>query len=118
MSMATFKLKSVDQATLADLISQPQTRAGTSKGAELIQEFKATGDVAATVSFPSTKERNSVSISATNWSRSQGVKVWVRKLGGGQGTELLLIDLDKADAATKRAYETRPRPGRRPAKRA
>lgn len=116
--MATFKLKSVDQETLANLISQPQTRAGSSKGAELIQEFKASGDVAATVSFPSTKERNSVSISATNWCRSQGVKVWVRKLGGGQGTDLLLIDLDKADATTKRAYETRPRPGRRPAKRA
>jgi hypothetical protein len=112
--MAGFKLKSVDQATLHNLISQPQTRAGSSKGAELIEEFKASGDVAAQVGFGSTKERNSVSVSATNWCRNQGIKVWVRKLGGGVGTDLLLIDLEKADAATKKAYDTRPRPGRRP----
>ena len=81
---------------------------------KLIEEFKASGDVAAQVGFGSTKERNSVSVSATNWCRNQGIKVWVRKLGGGTGTDLLLIDLDKADAATKKAYDTRPRPGRRP----
>jgi len=115
--MAPFKLKAVDQQTLNSLISQPQSRAGSSKGAELIEEFKSGGDVAAQVSLASTKERNSVSISATNWARSNGIKIWVRKLGGGQGTDLLLIDLDKADAATKKAYETRPRPGRRPAAR-
>ncbi|MGI8663264.1 MAG: hypothetical protein ACR2LQ_08665 [Acidimicrobiales bacterium] len=112
--MTSFKLKAVDQQTLSSLISQPQTRAGSSKGAELLDEFKATGNVAAQVSFASTKERNSVSISATSWARRKGLNVWVRKLGGGHGTELLLVDLDASDAATKTAYETRPRPGRRP----
>ncbi|MEO7555027.1 MAG: hypothetical protein ABIV94_00310 [Acidimicrobiales bacterium] len=112
--MASFKLKAVDQQTLSALIKQPQTRAGSSKGAELIEEFKSGSDVAAQVSFASTKERNSVSISATTWARSNGIQIWVRKLGGGQGTDLLLIDLDRADADTKKAYETRPRPGRRP----
>ena len=115
--MAAFKLKPIEASEIAALISKPQTRAGSSKGAELINEFKASGNVAATVSFASTKERNSVSVSATNWCRNNDIKVWVRKLGGGSGTELLLIDLDKADDATKRAYETRPRPGRRPSKR-
>src|SRR5690349_8181761 len=110
--MPTYKLKPVDQDTLTTMISQPQSRAGSSKGAELITEFLSSGDVAATVGFASTKERNSIAISATNHCRSTGSKIWVRKLGGGQGTELLLIDLDKADAATKKAYETRPRPGR------
>ncbi len=114
--MANYKLKPVDQSTLSSLISQPQTRAGSSKGAELIEEFRGSGNVAATVGFGSTKERNAVAISATNHCRNTGAKVWVRKLGGGQGTELLLIDLDKADAATKKAYETRPRPGRRPSR--
>jgi hypothetical protein len=112
--MTTYKFKAVDQAALTDMLSQSQTRAGTSKGAELIEEFKASGNIAAEVSLPSTKVRNSVSISATNWCRSKGIKVWVRKVGGGTGTDLLLIDLDRADAATKRAYDNRPRPGRKP----
>src|SRR3954468_3062959 len=112
--MSNYKLKPVDPATLTTLISQPQTRAGSSKGAELIEEFRSSGNVAATVGFGSTKERNSIAISATNHCRNTGFKIWVRKLGGGTGTELLLIDLDKADPATKKAYDTRPRPGRRP----
>jgi hypothetical protein len=113
--MAAYKLKAVDPATLTSLISQPQTRAGSSKGAELIDEFLSSGNVAASVAFPSTKDRNSVSISASNYCRNNGVKVWVRKLGGGQGAELLLVNLDKADGTTKKAFDNRPRPGRRPA---
>ena len=45
---------------------------------------------------------------------ASGGKVWVRKLGGGTGTELLLINLDKASAATRKAYDNRPRVGRKP----
>src|SRR5262249_37496816 len=113
-SMATFKLKAVDQATLTNLISQPQTRAGSSKGAALVEEFKASGNMAAQVTFASTKERNSVSISATNWSRDHGIRVWLRKPGGRLGPDLLPTALARADAATRKAYENRPRPGRKP----
>jgi len=55
-----------------------------------------------------------MSISVTNAAKRAGSQVWVRKLGGGTGTELLLVNLTKADAATRKAYENRPRVGRRP----
>jgi hypothetical protein len=115
--MASFRLKSVNQQALTDLISQQPQRGRTSKGGELVQQFVESGETAATVDLGSTKERNAVSISAANHARNNDVQVWVRKLGGGTGTELLLINLTKADAATRQAYESRPRPGRRPAKR-
>ncbi len=108
-----YKMKPVNPQDLAVMISRPQTRAGTGMGATLVEDFRGSGNVAATVSFGSSKERNSASISATNYCRKVGAKIWVRKLGGGTGTDLLLIDLDKADAATKKAYDSRPRPGRR-----
>jgi hypothetical protein len=112
-----FKLKSVSQSELEKLIAEAPRRGRSSKGAELIEDFVASGEVAATAELGSTKERNSVSISAANYCRSNDKAVWVRKVGGAMGTDLLLINLSKADAATKKAYETRPRPGRRPAKR-
>jgi hypothetical protein len=112
-----FKLKSVSQAELSQLIAEAPRRGRSSKGAELIDDFLESGEVAATADLGSTKDRNSVSISASNYCRSTDKQVWVRKVGGGTGTELLLINLAKADAATKKAYETRPRPGRRPSKR-
>ncbi|MBA2282177.1 MAG: hypothetical protein M3527_02570 [Actinomycetota bacterium] len=110
-------MKSVDQGKLSDLIAQTTPRGRTSKGGELIEEFIGGGDVAATVELGSTKERNAIAISAANHARRAGSQIWVRKLGGGTGTELLLVNLAKADAATRKAYETRPRPGRRPTKR-
>jgi hypothetical protein len=112
-----FKLKSVSQNELAQLIAEAPRRGRSSKGAELIEDFLAAGEVAASVDLGSTKERNAISISAANYCRGSDKQVWVRKVGGGTGTELLLINLTKADAATKKAYETRPRPGRRPSKR-
>ena len=113
----TFKIKPVDQATLTELIAQTPTRGRSSRGAELLEEFIGSGNVAATVQFGSTKERNAVAISAANAARAAGSQIWIRKLGGGTGNELLLVNLTKADAATRKAYETRPRPGRRPTKR-
>lgn len=112
-----FKLKSVSPTELAQLIAEAPRRGRSSKGAELIDDFLTSGDVAATAGFGSTRERNSISISASNYCRGTEKQVWIRKLGGATGTELLLINLNKADATTKKAYETRPRPGRRPSKR-
>lgn len=112
-----FKLKSVSQTELAQFIAEAPRRGRSSKGAELIDDFLAAGDVAATADLGSTKDRNAVSISAANYCRNTDRQVWVRKIGGATGTELLLVNLNKADAATKKAYETRPRPGRRPSKR-
>jgi hypothetical protein len=117
MACMAFKLKSVDQATLTQMLAKPAPRGRNSKGASLIEEFVGSGDVAATAGFGSTKERNAVAISAANHTRRSGSQIWVRKLGGGAGTELLLVNLTKADAATRKAYENRPRPGRRPARR-
>jgi hypothetical protein len=108
------KLKPVSQAELSDLLSRGAPRGRTSKGGALIDEFVASGEVAATTQLASTKERNAVALSAGNHVRRSGSQVWVRKLGGGTGTELLLVNLTKADAATRRAYESRPRPGRKP----
>jgi hypothetical protein len=115
--MASFKLHAVDQKELEQLIAQQAPRGVRSKGGELVEEFLDSGNVAATVQFASTKERNAVAISATNFARTKGHQLWVRKVGGGTGNALLLVNLTKADAATRKAYETRPRPGRRPAKR-
>jgi hypothetical protein len=109
-----FRIKPVDQATLTELIAQTPTRGRSSKGAELLEEFIGSGNVAATVQFGSTKERNAVAISAANAARAAGSQIWIRKQGGGNGTDLLLINLTKSDAATRKAYENRPRPGRKP----
>ena len=64
--------------------------------------------MAATVDLGSTKERNAVAISAANHTRKSGASVWVRKEGGGTGTELLLVNLSKADAATKQGLRQPP----------
>ena len=112
-----YKIKPVDQATLTELIAQTPQRGRTSKGAELLEQFISSGNVAATVQLGSTKERNAVAISAANAAKAAGSQVWIRKQGGGTGTDLLLVNLSKADAATRKAYENRPRPGRRPTKR-
>ena len=110
-----FKMKSIDQTVLSDLLSKPTRVGRTSKGAELVDEFLSSGDVAATVDLGSTKERNAVAISAANHVRGTE-SVWIKKLGGGTGTELLLINLSKADAATKKAHRDRPRVGRKPSR--
>lgn len=112
----TFKLKPVNPNELPGLLSEGVQRGRTSKGGELIEQFVESGEVASTVGFPSTKERNAIAISAANHVRSKDRKVWIRKQGGGTGTDLLLINLAKADASIRKAYENRPRVGRRPSK--
>ena len=109
-----FKFNSVSQSDLVERLQRTAPRGRTSKGATLIEEFLASGQVAATVDLGSTKERNAVAISASNHTRKSGSQVWVRKEGGGTGTELLLVNLAKANAETRKAYENRPRVGRRP----
>lgn len=111
-----FKIKPVDKGELAELLASTPRRGRTSKGAELLEEFIASGDAACRVQFDSTKERNSVALSVSNAAKRAGSQVWARKLGGGTGTELLLVNLTKADAATRRMYDERPRVGRRPSK--
>ena len=115
--MMPFKLKPVSRDDLGKLIAEAPRRGRSSKGAELVEEVLASGETAATGNFGSTKERNALSISASNYCRNAEKQVWVRKLGGGTGTELLLVNLTKADAETRKAYENRPRVGRRPSKR-
>jgi hypothetical protein len=115
--MASFKMKPVDQSALAQMLTESSPRGRTSRGGELVDEFIASGNTAVTVQLPSTKERNAIAISATNYARNNDIPLWVKKQGGGTGTDLLLINLSKANAETKRAYENRPRVGRRPAKR-
>jgi hypothetical protein len=109
-----FKFNTVDQAELTERLQRSSPRGRTSKGASMIEEFLSSGQVAATVDLGSTKERNAVAISASNHTRNSGAQVWIKKEGGGTGTELLLINLGKANAETKKAYENRPRVGRRP----
>ena len=111
------KLKPVSAAELSQLLAEGPRRGRSSRGAELIEEFIESGEVAARAGFASTKERNAVSISASNYCRNAGKQIWVRKVGGGTGTDLLLVNLSKADAATRKAYDNRPRVGRRPTKR-
>lgn len=110
------KLKPVSEDDLDALLSRGAPRGRSSKGGTLIENFLASGDVAATAQLSSTKERNAVALSAANYLRRSGGNVWVRKLGGGTGTELLLINLDKASPATRKAYENRPRVGRKAGK--
>ncbi len=107
-----FKMKPVDRDELAKLLADAPQRGRTSRGAELLEEFIGSGEGASRVQFDSTKERNAVSLSVSNAAKRAGTQVWVRKLGGGTGTELLLINLAKANAETRRAYENRPRVGR------
>jgi hypothetical protein len=109
-----FKFNAVNQSELADRLQRSAPRGRSSKGAALIEEFLSSGQVAATVELGSTKERNAVAISAANHTRSSGAPVWIKKEGGGTGTDLLLINLGKANAETKKAYENRPRVGRKP----
>lgn len=106
-------MKPVDESTLKDLLDSGSTRRRRSAGAELVEEFLQSGDSAVVVTLANTKERNAVAISAASFLKSAHHQVWVKKQGGSSGTELLLVNLAKADAATRRAYETRPRPGRR-----
>jgi hypothetical protein len=113
--MAT-KLKPVSQAELSERLTRTTPRGRSSKGGALIEEFIASGEVAATAQFGSTKERNAVALSAGNQVRRSGAQIWIRKEGGGTGTELLLVNLTKADAVTRKAYESRPRPGRKPSR--
>lgn len=110
-----FKMKPVPKAALSQLIAEMPQRGRRSQGGELLEEFLSSGETAVTVSSGSTKERNSLAISVSNFARRIGAPIWVRKMGGGSGTDLLLVNLSKADAATKKAYENRPRPGRKPA---
>jgi transcription elongation GreA/GreB family factor len=109
-----FKMKPVDRNELAELLADAPQRGRSSRGAELLEEFVAGGETATRVEFGATKERNAVAISVTNAAKRAGSQIWVRKLGGGTGTDLLLVNLSKADAATRKAYENRPRVGRRP----
>ena len=109
-----FKFNAVNQSELNERLQRNAPRGRSSKGAALVDEFVASGQVAASVDLGSTKERNAVAISASNHTRKAGAQVWIRKEGGGTGTELLLVNLAKANAETKKAYETRPRVGRRP----
>jgi len=109
-----FKMKPVDKTELAELLADAPQRGRTSRGAELLEEFTSSGEVATRVQLTSTKERNAVAISVTNAAKRAGSQVWVRKLGGGTGVDLLLVNLTKADAATRKAYDNRPRVGRRP----
>ncbi len=107
-----FKLKPVDAKELAQLLAEGPQRGRTSRGAELLEEFISSGEAAATVQLGSTKERNAISLSVTNAAKRTGAQIWVRKVGGGTGTDLLLVNLSKANAETRRAYENRPRVGR------
>lgn len=111
-----FKMKPVDRTELAALLAEGPQRGRASKGAELLEEFVGSGETAASVQLDSTKERNAVAISVGNAAKRAGSQIWVRKLGGGTGTDLLLVNLTKADAATRKAYDTRPRVGRKPSK--
>ena len=110
-----FKMKPVDKSELAELLAEAPQRGRSSRGASLLDEFLASGETATRVQFDSTKDRNAIALSLSNAAKRAGSQIWVRKLGGGTGTELLLINLAKADAGTRRAYENRPRVGRRPA---
>jgi hypothetical protein len=111
-----FKLKPIDRNELAQLIAEAPQRGRTSRGAELLEEFVASGETASRVQCGSTKERNAIAISVSNAAKRSGSQIWVRKLGGGTGSDLLLVNLSKADAATRKAHENRPRVGRRPSK--
>jgi hypothetical protein len=109
-----FKMQPVDRSELAELLADAPQRGRTSKGAELLEEFLGSGETATKVQLDSTKDRNAIAISVTNAAKRAGSQLWVRKLGGGTGTDLLLINLTKADAQTRKAYDNRPRVGRRP----
>jgi hypothetical protein len=108
----SFKMTPVDKDELAQLLAEGPQRGRTSKGAELLEEFISSGETATKVQLGSTKERNAISLSVTNAAKRSGAQVWVRKVGGGTGTDLLLINLSKASADTRKAYENRPRVGR------
>ena len=110
-----FKIKPVDKGELADLLASAPQRGRSSKGGQLLEEFLGSGETACRVQFDTTKERNGMSLSISNAAKRAGSQVWVRKLGGGTGTDVLLVNLAKADAATRRMYDDRPRVGR-PAK--
>ena len=109
-------MKPVDKSELVELLESQPGRGRTSKGASLLEEFTSSGETACRFEFGSTNERNSMALSIGNAAKRAGSQVWVKKLGGGTGTDLLLVNLAKADAATRRLYDNRPRVGRRPSK--
>ena len=111
-----FKMKPIDRNQLAELLADTPQRGRTSKGAELLEEFLGSGETATQVQLGTTKERNALAISVGNAAKRAGSQIWVKKVGGGTGTDLLLINLAKADATTRKLYDNRPRVGRRPSK--
>ena len=111
-----YKMKPVDKSELANLLESQPGRGRASKGAASLEEFMSSGETAVRFEFGSTNERNSMSLSIANAAKRAGSQVWVKKIGGGTGTDLLLVNLAKADAATRRLYDNRPRVGRKPSK--
>lgn len=110
-----YKLKSVAKDELADLLADAPSRGRTSEGATLLEQFLGSGEAAARVDAGDAKKRNALAISVNTAVKRSGTQLWVRKVGGAAGTELLLINLSKADAATRKAYDNRPKVGRKPA---
>lgn len=110
---SAFKLKPVSVNQLTELLATTTPRGRTSKGQELIEEFLGSGETAVTVDVGDTKERNALTISASNFVRRAGHKIWVKKAGSSQ---IALINLAKAPADVKKAYDNRPRVGRQPKK--
>ena len=112
--MATgFKLKRVPANELPALMSQRTSGGRSSRGQELVDQFLASGQTAASVELRSTKERDGLAISAANYIRRGEHRVWIRK---SSPIELLLINLAKAPADVVKAHSARPRVGRRPVK--
>lgn len=102
-----FDFKAVKPEDLKEAVTKAPARGRTSRGQVMLEEFLASGQVAATVTFSTPQERNSLKTSAMNFQRKSGVgPVWVRNSGD---TGLMLINVEKAPADVKKAYEGRPK---------
>lgn len=100
-----FQFRAVSPEELEVRIRQPGTRKRHSKGADLVESFRKSNEVAATVEFLTTKDRNSAAISATGYARGVGAHIWIRKTGP---LELLFIDLDQAPESVVKAHKLQP----------
>lgn len=113
MTTDTININPIPASELAERIAKPIPRARRSKGFKIVEEFLHSGNVAAVVTAPDKVERDRVLVSIKTYlnfsAQGRAATVWAKV---SSPTEILLINIDKADEATRKAYENRPKAGR------
>ena len=109
----TFSITPISPIDLQDRLNRRTERSRYSKGSKIVTKFLDGEAAAVSVKTKDVVERNKVIASCKSYiasSQGDNVTVWAK---ASTPTEILLVNLTKADAATKTAYKNRPRVGRK-----